>query len=296
MERRELVKARWGVVSLVFALVSACSGAGPVGSTGTDSGASCAAGDTRDCVCASGATGVQICGSTGAFGACVGCAAVADAGPGLCGATNPNGQCPSGQTCMGGQCASPCSATSPGGFCPAGQTCIGGACCASPCSAACCLGSTYCVGPIDGANRCVAHCTTGATCGAGSYCAAIGDGAGGWVADDGFCVPPGSSAGPRRCTTDGDCTNGQACAPTLGSDGIPRLPYVCTDPACAPYRQCRGLLGSCPNGYCNLCDGAGRCFCAQVCTSEAMCGGAACRAFGTSRGSCAATQTACTPR
>ena len=109
-------------------------------------------------------------------------------------------------------------------------------------------------------------------------------------------VPPGSSAGPRRCTTDGDCTNGQACAPTLGSDGIPRLPYVCTDPACAPYRQCRGLLGSCPNGYCNLCDSAGRCFCAQVCTSDAMCGGAACRAFGTSRGSCAATQTACTPR
>ena len=96
---------------------------------------------------------------------------------------------------MGGQCASPCSATSPGGFCPAGQTCIGGACCASPCSAACCLGSTYCVGPIDGANRCVAHCTTGATCGAGSYCAAIGDGSGGWVADDGFVYRRGVRRG-----------------------------------------------------------------------------------------------------
>lgn len=55
-------------------------------------------------------------------------------------------------------------------------------------------------------------------------------------------------------------------------------------------------LGSCPNAYCNLCDAQGRCYCAAVCTSAAMCGGATCDAFARRNGSCSASQTACSPR
>jgi len=214
-----------------------------------------------------------------------------DTGPGICSASNPGGQCPPGQSCMAGLCVSPCSPSSPSGYCPARQRCIAGSCCASPCDSRCCTGGTSCVGPIGSANYCVAPCRVSSDCGAGSWCAAIGD-------DDGFCVPPGTSVGsPRRCNIDSDCTGGQACTPTIGSDGLPRRPFICTDPACTPYRQCRGVLGSCPNGYCNLCGTSGRCYCAQVCTSDAMCGtSASCIVFGTSRGSCPNTQTACAAR
>lgn len=214
-----------------------------------------------------------------------------DTGPGICSASNPGGQCPPGQSCMGGLCVSPCSSSSPGGYCPAHQTCIGGSCCASPCDSRCCTGNTYCVGPIGTSNLCVAHCNVSSDCGAGSWCAALGT-------DDGFCVPPGEASGnPRRCAIDTDCTGGQACTPTIGTDGLPRRPYICTDPACTPYHQCRGVLGSCPNGYCNLCAASGRCYCAQVCTSDAMCGSnATCTVFGTSHGSCPSTQTACAAR
>lgn len=84
----------------------------------------------------------------------------------------------------------------------------------------------------------------------------------------------------------------------VGADGIPRRPYVCTANGCGPYQHCTGL-GSCPNGYCNLCDAQGRCYCAAVCTSAAMCGGATgalCATFARSIGSCSASQTACSPR
>jgi len=218
--------------------------------------------------------------------------ATPDNGPGICSAGNPAGQCPPGQACMRGLCVSPCSRSAPGGYCPSGQQCISGACCSAPCESACCTSGTFCVGPINGSGRCVAHCRVSSDCTtAGSWCAAIGD-------DDGYCVPPGAAVGnPRRCTNDADCPSTQACTPTVGSDGLPRRPFVCTEPACAPYRQCRGVFGSCPNGYCNLCGSSGRCYCAQVCTSDAMCGGsAACIVFGTSRGSCPSSQTACAAR
>jgi len=84
-------------------------------------------------------------------------------------------------------------------------------------------------------------------------------------------------------------------APVVNAQGVPMRPYIRTTPTCAPYGRCTGL-GSCPNGYCNLCDTAGNCFCAQVCTSDAMCGGAQCTTYSRSIGSCPNTQRACAPR
>lgn len=253
----------------------------------------CEPGRSVSCTCANGAGGSQTCATDGQrYSACV-CAPIdagpIDTGPGLCSTSNPTGQCPGGQSCIGGLCVSPCSPSAPGGVCPSGQRCVSGACCASPCDSRCCTGGTFCVGPIAGSNQCVAHCRVSADCGTGSWCAALGE--------DGFCVPVGATVGsPRRCNIDTDCINGQACTPTVGADNIPRNPTICTDPACAPYRQCRGTFGSCPNGYCNLCGASGRCYCAQVCTSDAMCGTAVCAQFVATRGSCPATQTACAPR
>lgn len=280
LDRGPLIEADTGSVFDSGSVVETDRGPAPV----------CEPGRSVGCVCSNGVSGSQTCEASGQrYGACV--CAEPDAGPPLCSTSNPGGRCPAGQSCMGGVCVSPCSPTAPSGVCPSGQRCIGGACCASPCDARCCIGGTFCVGPIAGANQCVAHCRVSSDCGAGSWCAAVGD-------DDGFCVPPGATVGSaRRCNIDSDCTGGQACTPTLGSDGTPRRPFICTDPACTPYRQCRGILGSCPNGYCNLCAASGRCYCAQVCTSDAMCGPTAgCIVFGVSRGSCSANQTACAPR
>ncbi len=264
----------------------------PAADAGADAGPTrvCEPGRSAGCTCTSGASGSQVCAADGRrYEACM-CAAP-DAGPPLCSPSNPAGACPTGQTCMGGLCVSPCSPSAPSGYCSGGQRCVAGSCCATACDARCCTGGTFCVGPIAGANQCVPHCRVSSDCGAGSWCAAIGD-------DDGFCVPPGASvSGSRRCNVDSDCTGGQACTPTIGAGGVPRRPFICTDPACAPYRQCRGVLGSCPEGYCNFCGASGRCYCAGVCASDVMCGASAsCIMFASSRGSCSTSQTACAPR
>lgn len=96
-----------------------------------------------------------------------------------------------------------------------------------------------------------------------------------------------------RCSTPAECTGG-SCTPYTTTDGVPHRPLICTVAGCGPYQHCTGL-GSCPNGYCNMCDAAGNCYCAQVCTSAAMCGGATCGTLARSNGSCSAAQNVCYP-
>lgn len=99
-----------------------------------------------------------------------------------------------------------------------------------------------------------------------------------------------------RCATPSECGSGGGCTPNVGTDGIPHLPMTCTANGCGPYQHCTGITGACGNGYCNMCDAAGNCYCAAVCTSTAMCGGASCGALARSNGSCSNSQTVCVAR
>jgi hypothetical protein len=230
-------------------------------------GFDCAAGDVRGCSCGGGMAGTQSC-ARGEWATCV-CAT-----PTGCGPSRPTGSCPSGQTCVGGAC------------CGAGQAC----------GATCCAAGSVCVQDEAGARSCAQRCDTNGECpgAVGVRCcrtaldattrAPLPYGAcGTFVAGETTC----------RCATGADCGTG-ACTPTVVS-GAPTAPYICTQPACAPYAACPAA-GNCGAGYCNLCDDRDNCFCARTCTSDADCGGAQCVAYPRSNGSCAAGQRACAPR
>lgn len=209
--------------------------------------------------------------------------------------------CTGGRSCVNGTCVvpttGPCSPTNLAGSCPSGQTCVSGACCASDraCGAQCCGTAAACVADASGNLSCAPRCNSSRDCtvGAATCCAVLYD-----EADNaltyGACLPFVAGETSCRCTTPAECQNG-SCTPSLDASGLPEFPMICTTPGCGPYQHCTGL-GSCGNGYCNLCDTAGNCYCAQVCTSAAMCGGDSCERFSRSVGSCASTQTACAPR
>lgn len=221
--------------------------------------------------------------------------------PGPCSPTNPTGACPSGQSCTGGACVTPtmpCSSANPTGPCSDGMTCVGGACCADDraCGSVCCNAGSVCFADASGNRSCARRCATSSECPASANCCAtLTDGTGNFL-DYGVCSPFIAGMTSCRCSTGTECSGG--CTPRVGSDGIPRGPYTCTADGCGPYQHCTGL-GSCGNGYCNMCDLQGRCYCAQVCTTSAMCGGAAgasCSTLARSNGSCSASQTVCVAR
>ncbi len=308
------------VVFVLVTVLAACGGGG-----GGGGGTGCVRGSP--CSCPSGtANGVQQCGADGvSYGACAGCptpsgpcSAAVPTGdcpsgqvcasgtcitpaPSQCSPSNPTGACPSGQTCTSGACVtptSPCSAANPSGACASGQTCVGGSCCAeaSACGAVCCNAGSVCIADASGNRACATRCTASSQCPASANCCRelidpttrqpLSYGAcGTFVAGQTACL----------CASATECGSSGGCTPSLGTDGIPRLPYTCTANGCGPYQHCTGITGSCPNGYCNLCDAQGRCYCAAVCTSSAMCGGATCGRFASSNGSCSASQTACSP-
>lgn len=106
-----------------------------------------------------------------------------------------------------------------------------------------------------------------------------------------MCVP--AAAGRQcLCATPSDCASPNACTPFVHADGTASDVSICTAPACSAYRHCTSLLG-CGNGYCNLCDADGNCYCAQVCSSDAMCGAGTCARYTRSIGSCSNTTLAC---
>mgnify|MGYP007007270043 FL=1 len=104
---------------------------------------------------------------------------------------------------------------------------------------------------------------------------------------------PASAGYQCLCQVPSDCAAPGACTPFVRANGTPSDVSICTAPACTAYRACTGVFGSCPNGYCNLCDADGNCYCAQVCTSDAMCGAGTCGRYTRSVGSCSASQLAC---
>jgi hypothetical protein len=242
----------------------------------------CAAGMTCSnglCVTARNCSG-RVCGPDGAGGSC--------------------GNCPSGTACTAsGQCMSTgpgnCAPGNPMGACPAGQQCLNGACCAQPCGSSCCNDSAVCVRDSAGNMACANRCTTTSQCPtmSGRRCCSALVGPDGRTLDYGACIGGTEAESLCRCTVASDCASG-SCAPALTRDNIPVGPYICKAPACAPYQRCTGL-GSCPNGYCSMCDSRDNCFCAQQCTSAAMCGGTRCTTLARSNGACSNSQTVCVP-
>lgn len=270
-------------------------------------GTACAPGETRACPCPSGASGTQTCDSAGTgFSACGPCGNTCTplcggrvCGPDGCGGSC--GICGAGTTCTAGQCLSSgpgmCSASNPSGACPTGQQCLNGACCAQPCGASCCNDGAVCVRDGAGNLSCAARCTSTSQCpGAAGMrcCRSLFDSTTNQPLSFGACGQFVAGETTCRCSTGADCGSG-ACTPATNPSAVPVGPYICTAPGCTPYGQCGGL-GSCPNGYCNMCDAAGNCFCAQVCSSDAMCGTGQCVRLARSNGSCSATQTVCMPR
>ncbi len=320
-------------LALAFWYLAACSsagGGGPYVPPDPDSGTrpACVPGTTASCACPGGTSGVQTCNASGSgFGACENCtASTVDAGATpdlgltcaaqqvLCGGACVNVQtdiancggcersCGTTQVCAAGTCVAPspdpCSPRAPAGVCPSGQTCVAGACCdaGQACGAVCCSASSVCVTFGTGNRVCAPRCTTSSECTETRCCSPLENrDVPGTLRPYGACLQFGMSGVSQcRCATGAECSGG-ACTPVVNAQGVPMRPYICTTPTCAPYGRCTGL-GSCPNGYCNLCDTAGNCFCAQVCTSDAMCGGAQCTTYSRSIGSCPNTQRACAPR
>jgi hypothetical protein len=324
--RQRRPRGGWGTVLGILGVLGARCGPTPL-PPGPSSLRICTPGVTASCVCASGSAGRQVCNFDGtAYGSCgdcggttPGCSAsnpsgtcpVGQAcvggmcmatGPQPCSPSNPTGTCPGGQTCSGGTCITPtvpCSPANPAGACIGEQTCVGGACCdvTQACGAVCCNSGSVCVQDASGNRVCAQRCTTNSECSAssGGCCRALVS-TGGTALGYGACGSFVAGMTACLCARPTDCGSGGGCTPVVGTDGVPRRPYVCTSDTCGPYGHCTGILGACPNGYCNLCDAAGNCFCAQVCTSEAMCGGAACSTYARSNGSCPNTQRACTAR
>lgn len=211
------------------------------------------------------------------------------------------GACGSGTVCTSGVCvpvAPPCSTTYPTGACAAGMTCVTGACCASEkaCGSVCCSESAECVADASGNRACAQRCTTSPQCPGvpGQRCCRVVLDASGAPKPYGVCGVVGPEVVGCMCAAGSDCGTG-SCTPLLTAQGVPRLPMVCSHPACAPYRRCDGL-GSCGEGYCNVCDARGNCYCAQVCVSDAQCGGAACVRYPRNNGGCSDTQMLCAPR
>ncbi len=194
----------------------------------------------------------------------------------------------------------PCSPSDLTGSCPADQTCVSGSCCpmTRACGAACCTEGAVCVTDASGNRSCAQRCDTNTEC-PGMIgmrcCRTLYDSETRAPLDYGACGVFVSGVTSCRCAVGADCGSG-SCTPSLSRDSVPTLPYVCTAPVCAPYQRCDGF-GSCPNGYCNMCDARGNCFCAQVCTSDAMCGTTAqCGTLARSIGSCSSAQRVCIPR
>lgn len=223
--------------------------------------------------------------------------------PTTCSASTPSGTCPTGQSCVGGACvipAMPCSPSTPAGACAAGQTCVGGACCteASACGSVCCSAGSVCFVDRSGNRSCGQRCETSSECPASTNCCATVTNTAGDDLGYGVCSAFVAGVTFCRCSSGTECGSAGGCTPLVGADGVPRRPYVCTTNGCGPYQHCTGL-GSCPNGYCNMCDAQGRCYCASVCASSAMCGaagGAACTTLARSSGACSASQTVCVAR
>lgn len=214
------------------------------------------------------------------------------------------GDCLANSLCdSAGACQPRCSPSAPTGMCSYGQTCVSGACCLDRhvCGSACCAADSSCGRDRLGRQVCQRRCQTNLDCpGEVGHrcCNAITDGSGRPILEFGLCSidPPGDAR--CRCAMNTDCSS-RSCTPQIGAAAdasvFPIAPLVCSTPACRPYGQCPGV-GMCPAGYCNLCDAAGNCYCAQTCASDGDCHGARCTTFARSAGSCPATQTACAPR
>lgn len=320
--------SKFGVLWALAALAVVAGFAG-CSDPGGNSGGGCVTGSSCDCPSGSASpTGIQACNPDGIrYGACNGCApvtsgvcsAAAPTGscpsgqvcasgtciaipPAQCSAANPSGACPSGQTCTGGACVmptSPCSPANPAGACATGQTCVAGACCTTDnaCGAVCCNAGSVCIADAAGNRSCAQRCTASSQCPASANCCRVlADATTRQPLPYGACGAFVAGQTSCMCASATECGSGAGCTPVVGSDGIPQRPYRCTTDSCTPYGHCTGITGSCPNGYCNLCDAQGRCYCAAVCTSAAMCGAATCGPFSRSNGSCSASQTACQPR
>lgn len=97
-----------------------------------------------------------------------------------------------------------------------------------------------------------------------------------------------------RCAAPDECSTGY-CGPWLNASMNPVGPNVCVPDDCQPYHGCSGF-GSCPGGYCDMCDVAGNCLCMQQCSNDSMCGAARCATVARSNGACAGTQPVCVVR
>lgn len=233
------------------------------------------------CVTPPPACGGRVCGPDGVGGTC--------------------GACPTGQTCnASGRCETagpgPCSAANPTGSCPSGQTCVSGTCCAQPCAGSCCAEGSLCIADASGNQSCARRCTGSSECsGAQNCCAPLYDTTTHAPLAYGACLQFGvGGVSACRCATGTECAS-RVCAPQLDATQNPVGPSICVADDCGPYRGCSGLR-ACGNGYCNLCDARGNCYCARACSNDTMCGAARCATWARSNGSCPNTQTACAPR
>lgn len=270
---------RWlWVVCLAVGLV----GCPPDNNTMTGPVRPCVPGAVRSCPCHVAVNAVQTCFSDGSgYGACTGCPPVQDAGV---------------IVQDRGPTITSCSPSNPSGSCSGGGTCINGACCGvdQACGAVCCNAGSVCISDRAGNRACATTCGGNAECPASAPCCrALADQASGAPLGYGACGVFVAGETACRCSTPSECGGG-GCTPYVNTAGVPQRPMICTADGCGPYQHCTGF-GSCPNGYCNMCDSVGNCYCAQVCTSSAMCGGVTCGRLARSNGSCAATQTVCFP-
>jgi hypothetical protein len=285
------------LVGLLVAMTVAACGAMPPPS-------GCTPGEFRACPCAGGGSGRQTCTATGVFGSCSSCGSMCtptcagrECGSDGCGGSC--GDCAAGSACnASGQCessmAAACSPTNPTGTCPAGQRCLNGECCAQPCGSSCCNSSAICIRDAAGNQSCATRCTSTRECPAvaGRRCCSILVNSDGSTSDVGACIGASETDAVCRCSVGSDCASG-SCAPQTTPDNVPVGPYICKQPACAPYQRCG--FGSCPEGYCSMCDSRDNCFCAQRCTSAAMCGGTRCTTLARANGACSSSQTVCVP-
>lgn len=161
--------------------------------------------------------------------------------------------CPTGQSCVAGQCQPPCGSGELGGSCPSGESCVSGQCVDTACQGMSCPSGQTCRG-----GACVDPCA-GVVCPRGEQCAF------------GRCVDPCSvvSCGQGEVCQDGACRDSCACAgcePGLAcaSDGR------CVPPACVSATCTFGSFcvddGGCVDGCTNV-----------VCPAGQACQTGACR-------------------